>query len=133
MPMVDLYAGASWARFGFDDADEEADANFTDSGFFAGARVALPAGPVQPWLRGGVIYNALEVSGEEEGISVSFETDRTVGFEVGGGIGFSVIPMVTITPGVRYRSYSPEFQFGEESGDVDVNYIAIDIGARIGL
>jgi opacity protein-like surface antigen len=133
LPLVDLYAGASWTRFGIESDGEDVDADFTDTGFFAGARVGLPAGPIQPWVRGGVIYNQLEASGEDGGVSVSVESERAVGFEIGGGISFSVMPMVSITPGVRYRSYSPDFNFGDETGSADVNYLTIDVGARIGL
>lgn len=132
MPLLEVYAGASWTRFGVDSEEaEEVDAHFTDLGFSAGARVNLPGAIVQPWLRGGLIYHRLQISGEEGGFEASFKTDWALGFEVGGGGGIPVAPTVVITPGVRYRSYSPEVSFGELTGDADVNSVVIDIGARL--
>lgn len=131
MPMLELYAGASWARFGVDsDEGEDVDADFTDLGFAGGARVNIPAAMVQPWIRGGLIYNRLEISGEEGDVEASFKTDWGVGFEIGGGVAIPVAPTIVITPGIRYRSYSPEASFGEFTDEADVNSIVIDVGAR---
>lgn len=131
MPLLELYVGANWARYGVEEDDgEDVDANFTDYGVAGGARVNLPAGVVQPWVRGGLIYNRLEISGAEEGLEVTIESDWALGFEVAGGVAIPVAPTIVVTPGVRYRSYSPEVNLGEFGGDIDVNSVVIDVGAR---
>jgi opacity protein-like surface antigen len=125
MPMLDLYAGYSWQRFGVDD-DFNGDVDVDDSGFALGARVNLMGMPgFDPWIRGGVILHEVKIS---EG-SFSLTSDRSVGFEVAAGLAFPIAPRVSIVPALMYRNYSPDF----EGADLDesLSYFGVTVGARI--
>ena len=109
-----------------------------DSGFNVGAQLVFSSiGSLQnatPWLRGGAIFHEfeLEIEGEDDVAEVSFSTDREVGFEAGGGLNIPLGEVISITPGVRYVSYSPQFDFdGVESEPLNVRYIVADVGLQI--
>lgn len=131
LPMLDLYAGYSWQRFGVDDEEfPDADIDVEDSGFALGARLNVPAVPgLSPWVRAGVILHELQVSGTDGGFTASFTSDRALGFEVGAGLAFPVAPRVSLTPGITFRSYKPEFD--GETADEPVTYFGIHLGGRI--
>jgi hypothetical protein len=125
MPMLDLYAGYSWQRFGVED-EFNGDLDLDDSGFAVGARVNLMGMPgFDPWIRGGVILHEIKIS--EGGFSLT--SDRAVGFEVAAGLAFPIAPRVSITPAVTFRTYSPEFE--GESLDESVSYFGVQVGGRI--
>jgi opacity protein-like surface antigen len=130
-PMIDLYAGYSWQRFGVDEDDfGDVDLDVDDSGFALGARLNLRGMPgFDPWIRGGVILHELKISGSEGGFSASFTSDRSVGFEVAAGLAFPVAPRISIVPSVTFRNYSPEFD--GESIDESVSYFGLHVGGRI--
>jgi len=139
-PMVSLYGGYDYARFNTDsDADfGGADANVTDNGFRVGARFDVPlAGMtgISPWLEGGATFNQTSINLSDSGSSVGVDSDRSVGYEVGAGLAFSVAPKISLTPGVRYRSHTADFGDDGSGGDnkVDANYFAVDLGIHIRL
>jgi opacity protein-like surface antigen len=134
LPLLDLYAGYSLQRFGFDDDEEfgDVDADATDSGFSLGARIGLPVtGSIAPWLFGGVLLHQVEIEGREGNLTVSMKSDRSVGFEVGGGVSLPIAPLLSLTPAVRYRRYTADFDFAGETWSEDVTYFAIDLGVRL--
>jgi len=140
-PMVTVFGGFEHAAFSVDDdADfEGVDADITDQGFRLGARFEVPLGGltgVGPWLEGGATLNrtSINLSDDESGASISVDSDRAVGFEVGAGLSFAVAPKISITPGVRYRSHKAKFtDLDGEDAEVDVNYFSIDLGVHIRL
>jgi opacity protein-like surface antigen len=137
-PMVGVYGGFEHTRFGVDDDGdfEGVDANITDQGFRLGARFDVPAGTltgVSPWLEGGATFNRTSINASDGSTSVSVDSDRGVGFEVGAGFAFAVAPKISITPGVRYRSHKAKFDDDDESFEADVNYFTIDLGVHIRL
>jgi hypothetical protein len=131
IPMLDIYAGYSWQRFGVED-DEEfegATLDLDDSGFAFGARLHLPAAPnLGPWVRAGVIMHQLKFTGSDGGISVSLSTDRAVGAEIGGGLAIPLMPSLSLTPGVSFRTYKPRFEGA--TSDEPVQYFGLELGAR---
>lgn len=133
MPLLDLYAGYSFQRFGFDDDEEfgEVDADATDSGFSLGARLGLPAGAISPWVFGGVLLHQVEIEGRDGDVTASMTSDRSVGFEVGGGVALPIAPALSLTPAVRYRRYSTDFDFGGETWSEDITYFTVDVGVRL--
>lgn len=131
MPMLELYGGYSWTRFGFDDDEEfDEDVNMDDSGFAVGARVMFAGVPgIDPWVRGGVILHQLKTSFSEGPVSGSFTTDRAAGFEAAAGVAIPVAPRVALTPAVTFRTYTPKFD--GESFDSSVQYVGLHLGGRI--
>jgi opacity protein-like surface antigen len=142
-PMVSIYGGFEHARFATDDdADfEGVDTNITDQGFRLGARFSVPLGSltgVGPWVEGGATLNrtSINLKDPDSGTALSFDSDRSVGFEVGAGLSFAVAPKVSITPGVRYRTHTAKFSDIDGEGDeseVDANYFSIDLGVHVRL
>lgn len=131
IPMVGIYGGYTYSRFEVE-GDDEAGFDLVDSGFDLGARLAIPTPliPIDPWIKGGLVYH--KVSAEGDGIEEDDDNDgdRELGFQVGAGLGFGIGP-VSLTPGVGFTSY----RIGGEEGsdDVTLSYWEASIGVRIRL
>jgi opacity protein-like surface antigen len=140
VPMVSIYGGLEHSQFAADDdvSGGTDGSSVSDDGFRLGARFDVPLGAitgVSPWLEGGATFSRTSFSASDDAtdISVDINSKRTVGFEVGAGLNFSVAPRIDITPGVRYRSHTADFGDAEEDGlgKFDANSLAIDVGVRI--
>lgn len=129
--MLGVYAGFDWFEFGQENS-VVSDAKFTDSGLNAGAMVNLSGmAPMGPWVRGGVVWHKLDYSGSVAGVEGSIDSDRSLGFEVGGGLSFPLGMVISVTPGVRYVSYNPKYD--GNGGDSNVSYLIADVGLRFGF
>lgn len=138
-PMLGVYAGYSRFSFGVDTGDvdfggTDFDPRYITSGFNGGLRAGLaPMGGLSPWVRGGVVYHKLSVdlgnNELNEFCDNDCDTDYALGFEVGGGLDFPLGQVISITPGVRYVRFSPDPTDGG-SGELNVSYLAADIGLR---
>lgn len=123
-PLLGIYAGYERAELGL--SDESAfEGDLTDQGFAFGGKLNLPLMGFGPWVRAGAVYN--ELTRESDVGGVDFETDSGFGFEVGGGLSIPLGLVVSVTPGVRYRSYSPGGD-GAAFSDLDVSYFVADLG-----
>lgn len=124
LPHLALYGGWDYGRFTlkqnlgvYEDGD--------DTGYAFGARVFAPAiGKVTPWIRGGGVYDHIELEGNDSDQYV--RADHVLGWEAGAGAAVALGSQWSLTPGVRYRSFSPELT--ELGGKADVRYVTIDIG-----
>lgn len=131
MPMLGIYAGYTRSDFGTDE-----DVDITDQGFSGGLRLAIPTPmiPVDPYVKAGVVYNKLEFSGTDGGVRLGVESDRSLGFEVGAGVGIGLGPRLSFTPQVTYTKYSPKFdEAGLDDVVPDVSHIRVDVGLRMRL
>jgi len=119
-PIVGFYAGVSRASFSLDDDDGD----LIDQGVEVGARIGIPTPliPIDPWIKGGVLYHQLKLS---NGGTDDLDEWGT-GFEVGAGLGFGFGP-VSITPGVMYQSY----KIGEDVDEATAASVRAEIGVRI--
>lgn len=129
MPMLGIYAGYTRSDFGAGD-----DVDLTDEGFSGGLRLAIPTPliPIDPYVKAGLVYNTLEFSGSEGGVRLGIESDRSLGFEVGAGVGIGLGPKLSFTPQVTYTRYEPKF--GDlDLGDTKVEHIRVDVGLRLRL
>jgi opacity protein-like surface antigen len=130
MPMIGIYGGYTYNKFGVDGDDNT---DVVDQGFNAGVRLAIPTPliPIDPYVKAGVVFNQLELSGTDGGVTASVESDRKLGFEVGAGIGLGLGPKLSFTPQVTYTKYNAEFDgIGVEQ---DVEHIRVDVGLRLRL
>jgi opacity protein-like surface antigen len=130
MPMLDVYAGYSWQRFGIEDDPEleGIDMDIDDTGFAFGARVNMPMPGINPWVRAGLIMHQMKFSASAEGMSFSDETDLAAGFEAAAGVAIALAPRISLTPSLSYRSYKPKYD--GETADEAVSYFGVNIGAR---
>lgn len=130
-PIFGLYASFSQFSFGIDEDDTEFRGDFTDTGFGLGAHINIPVAdaPVSPWLRLGAIYNVFEVDLRAQGVNLSFESDRELGFEVGGGLDYPLGDSgLLLQPAVRYRTHNPTFDAFGATSDGTVAYFAVGVG-----
>jgi hypothetical protein len=130
LPGVAVYG--SYDRYAFNaniqSAGTEVKEEYIDQGFAAGAKITPPVGAAlgfSPWLRGGVIFHTLELTGVDE------ESTRSTGFEVGAGINIPLGLVLSFTPGVIYRQYSPDY--GDDASDAKVSYFDLSLGLRARL
>ncbi len=129
MPMLGVYAGYTRSQFGVEGLDE---LDVIDEGFSGGLRVAIPTPliPIDPYFKAGVVYNQLKF--EFDGSSEDFtDSDRSLGFEVGAGIGIGLGPKLSFTPQVTYTRYEPKYD--GETDDFKVEHIRLDVGLRLRL
>lgn len=134
MPMLSVYGG--WERYSFsaETGFEEVDVDVVDSGFRLGVQAGLPFTPfigVSPFVFAGGIYNSTSLEGSAGGVSTESESDRSIGYELGGGLAIPLGPALKLTPAIRYRSHSPEIE--EFETDSNMSYFTAELGLRLGL
>ncbi len=129
IPVLGFYAGFTQNRFGVERLDE---LEAIDQGFSGGVRVAVPTPliPIDPYLKAGMVYNQLGFEMDGEGADY-VDSDRSLGFEIGAGIGIGIGPKLSFTPQVTYTSYEPRFD-GESDG-FKVQHFRVDVGLRLRL
>jgi opacity protein-like surface antigen len=128
-PLLGIYAGYTRNTFGVEGLDE---LDVIDEGFDAGLRVAIPTPliPIDPYIKAGLVYNSLRY--EFDGSGEEFvDSDRSLGFEVGAGIGIGLGPKLSFTPQVTYSRYEPKYD--GESDDFKVEHLRLDVGLRLRL
>jgi opacity protein-like surface antigen len=128
-PLLGIYAGYTHNRFGVEGLDE---LDVLDQGFNAGVRVAIPTAmiPIDPYIKAGLVYNTLSYEFDGDG-SEFVDSDNSLGFEVGAGLGIGLGPRLSFTPQVTYTRYKPEYE--RESDDFKVQHIRLDVGLRLRL
>lgn len=129
MPLLGVYAGYTRNQFGVEGLEE---LEVIDQGFNAGVRVAVPTPliPIDPYFKAGLVYNTLSFEFDGDGDEF-VESDNSLGFEVGAGIGLGLGPKLSVTPQVTYTSYEPRYD-GEDD-DFKVQHLRLDLGLRLRL
>lgn len=132
LPHLAGYAGWDWHSFGAADPVAGADADVEETGYVAGLRFEHPfsgesgPGPAY-WVRAGATYNHIELEDEEGEVTV--DSGHGVGWEAGAGISFAVSDGLRLTPGVRYRALSCDIEIDDATIEVDLEYLAAEVGA----
>lgn len=98
-----------------------------DTGYAFGLRImpAVPS-PAKPWVRGGALYNHIEI--EDDDGSLVADSEHTFGWEVGGGLDLSFGGSWSLTPGIRYRRFEPDVRFGTSRTPATLAYVTYDVG-----
>jgi hypothetical protein len=124
LPMLHIYAGWEWHRFSF---DEPIEADLDDTGYALGAQFQQPFAPkLDFWLRGGAIYNHIEIESDQGSIA---DSGHELGWELGGGVAYAIAPNIALTPGIRYRALPAEVDLkGPEPYPVDHSYFLAELG-----
>jgi opacity protein-like surface antigen len=130
MPLLGVYAGYTYNNFGVEGLDE---LEVIDQGFGLGVRAAIPTPliPIDPYVKAGLVFNQLgfEFEGDDD---ILVDSDRSLGFEIGAGVGIGLGPKLSFTPQVTYTSYEPKYD-GENEDDFKVQHVRVDVGLRIRL
>lgn len=120
-PRFDLYGGYAWHKFSVDGAADD----ITAQGPRLGVRVNFPVPVgVTPWARGGLSWSNTDGW-------VGADPDGELGLEFGGGLDFSLLPTLSLSPGLHYKTVTQDL--GGITGEVDVNYLTLELGARLSL
>jgi hypothetical protein len=131
MEHVSAYAGWDWHRFAADQSFAGSDVDFEETGYAYGVRFEHPfsgesgGGPAYT-LRAGGTYNHLEIENSEGDIIA--DSGHGAGWEVGAGVTFGLNEAWRVSPGARYRSLSSDVELGDTTTDVDLRYVALEIG-----
>jgi hypothetical protein len=137
--IVGLYAGYDHDSFGTrDDAELGGRAMSGDvesSAIRLGVQWALPVGggPLQPFLRTGVLFDRVTAGFEGSGGAREEESDRITAFNVEAGAGISFARSVAIVPGIRYYSLYPRFRAADPRGraELHLQHLTLTLGLRV--
>ncbi|HSU16857.1 outer membrane beta-barrel protein [Longimicrobium sp.] len=128
-PIVGVYGGYSWNRFGAKDTNG---VDYTDQGFDVGIKATFA--PMQglgaaPFFRGGAIIHKLSASASDDDLGdFTISSDSKVGFEVAGGVAFPIAPRIMLTPQVGYTQFN-----AADEGDDDATVSVVHAGAGISI
>ena len=127
-PHLAAYGGWDYHTFGTEDGT---DTDVDETGYAFGLRFEHPfsgetgSGPALR-LRAGGTYNHIEVE-NADGDSVA-DSGHGLGWEAGAGVTFAIGESVRLSPGVRYRALSRDLTIDEVTTDVDLRYLAAEVG-----
>lgn len=125
MPHLGAYLGWNWYHFSPEaEGGVVEDLDLEDTGYSLGLMFEHPlTESLAGWVMGGAAFDHTEV--EIDGESVG-DSDHGFGWEAGAGVSFAVSDRISLLPGVRYRSFTPDL--GESEDDPSVSYLAAEIG-----
>ena len=128
MPHLSAYAGWGWQRFGSDGSFAGAEMDFEETGYRFGLQFMHPLGstPVDYFVRAGGIYNHIELENSDGDITA--DSGHGLGWQAGAGIAVPFGAKWRFMPGLRYQSLSQDIEVGTVTTDVDLSYVALEIG-----
>jgi opacity protein-like surface antigen len=133
---IGIYAGFDHVKFDCQTETCQSDGKYTLQGVTAGVKLALPtASRFRPFVRGGVTFQDLK-GGYGASSSNALETDRTPGYEVGVGLDYSLLGILSLTPqaryiGQRFKPKIPGVVTPTEPNAQGVNYFTFDLGLSV--
>jgi len=133
---IGVYAGFDHIKFDCQTETCQQDGKYTLQGVTAGLKLALPmASRFRPFVRGGVTFQDLQ-GGYGESKSNVLTTDKTPGYEVGVGLDYSLLGILSLTPQARYvgQKFKPKIPGVETpvtSTAQGVNYFTFDLGLSV--
>lgn len=128
MPHLAVYGGWGWHHFATDQPLAGADLDVEETGYTFGLEFVHPLGRTRYgyFVRAGGLYDHLEF--EDGDGDVTADTDHGFGWEAGAGFVVPVTPRVSLRPGLRYHALSRDVEIGDVTMDVDLTYLAVDVG-----
>lgn len=128
MPHTSLFGGWGWHRFTSDDSFAGANMDFEETGYTFGLEYMHPLGssPLDFYIRGGGIYNHIEVESSDGDITA--DSDHGLGWQIEGGVAFDLGNGWILKPGVRYRSLSRDIEVGNTTTDIDLTVFNTSVG-----
>jgi opacity protein-like surface antigen len=123
-----LYAGWGWSKFASESSFLGEDMDFEETGYVFGLRhtIPLPESPVGIFVRGGGIYNHIEVE-NPDGEIIS-DSGHGFGWQAEAGIDLNLGKGWKLRPGVKYQSLSRDLETTGASRNVSLNYISAGVG-----
>jgi opacity protein-like surface antigen len=126
LPALSVFGGWDWQHRQFDAPVFDAD-DVEDTGYVYGLRFTPGGGArVKPFIRLAGLWNHVEL--ETNDGHPAADSKHTWGYEAGAGLDISFNESVSLTPGVRYRSFEPTVRFGNIETDATLSYVTVDVG-----
>lgn len=129
LPHLGVYGGWDWMHFGPETSFAGADVDFEETGYVFGLRFEHPLGegaPVSGWVRAGGTYGHLEL--EDTAGEIIADSGHGLGLEAGAGVALDIGGRLSVTPGVRYRALTRDVEIGTATTEVDLRYVALELG-----
>jgi hypothetical protein len=130
MPRISAYAGWDWYHFSSAEASfAGTNSDIEETGYAFGLRFEQPLGeaaPVALRLRAGGTYNHVEV--EDASGEITGDSGHGFGWEAGAALGITLGDRWELSPGVRYRSLTPDLDFAGPATSGSLEYVAVEIG-----
>ena len=133
---IGVYAGFDHIKFDCQTETCQQDGKYTLQGVTAGVKLALPmASRFRPFVKGGVTFQDLQ-GGYGESKSNVLTTDRTPGYEVGLGLDYSLLGILSVVPQARYvgQKFKPKIPgvvTPTEPTSQGANYFTFDLGLSV--
>jgi hypothetical protein len=128
MPHLWVYGGWDWYHFQADQALSLVDVDVEETGYAFGLRFEHPIerfGSPSIWLRVGGTYNHIEIEDHDD---TTADSGHGLGFEAGAGVALRLGDRWYLTPGARFRALTREFVVSGVGTDVDLTYVALEVG-----
>jgi opacity protein-like surface antigen len=128
MPHLKGYGGWGWNSFKTDSKQMNDELELTENSFTFGLELRLPVTdpPITYFIYGGGVWGQLKI--EDMGNTINASSDYGLGWQLGGGVEFTLTDYWSLKPDVRYRSLSREFMIMNIPSEVDMNYFAVGLG-----
>lgn len=129
MPHLGIYAGWDWFHFEADRALTLLQVDVEETGYAFGLLFEHPLellGSPSIWVRAGGTYNHIEI--ENDAGDITADSGHGMGFEAGVGVALRMGEGWYLTPGARFRMLSEEFVVAGTPTDVDLSYVALEVG-----
>ncbi len=128
MEHLSIYGGWSWNHFASGESFAGTNIDFEETGYSFGLRFIHPIGTsnLSYLVGGGGLYNHIEA--ENEAGDIIADTGHGLGWQLDAGIVIPIGESLRITPGIRYRALSREFQIDAFKTPVDLNYLSAGLG-----
>ncbi|HUQ82754.1 MAG TPA: outer membrane beta-barrel protein [Gemmatimonadaceae bacterium] len=133
---IGLYAGFDHVNFDCQTDTCQSDGKYTLQGVTAGVKLAMPmVSRFRPFVKGGVTFQDLK-GGYGSSKSNVLTAERTPGYEVGIGLDYSLLGIVSLTPQARYigQKFKPKIPgvvTPETSNAQGANYFTFDLGLSV--
>ena len=131
VPDLFAYGGWDWQHHGTRTPLFGPGAQVEDAGYAFGLRYVVPlAYRARPWVRGGGLYNHVEVRGSWDGEPLA-DSKHTLGVEVAGGLEVALSGPWHLTPGLRYRRFEPTVRSGGLESSSTLSDVTFDVGVML--
>ena len=133
---IALYGGFDHVKFDCETATCKTDGKYTMEGVAVGVKLAMPLmSRFRPYVKGGVTFQ--DLAGGYGGSNANvLTTERTPGYEIGAGLDYQLLGILSLTPQVRYvgQNFKPKIPgviTPTTATEQSANYVTFDLGLSL--
>lgn len=128
LPFTSLYGGWGWNHSNAEESFAGTDVDFEETGYILGLQYKhqFVESPVSYFVRGGVLYNHIEV--ENSNGYIINDSGHGFGYQLVGGIEVSLAKNWSLVSGLKFSSFSRETEFEGENYQLDHSNVSLRIG-----